>query len=865
MSELGNIIQAMPAEQRRLTLNDLCRHLQGGAQWEELEDILLNYFFLEERVNDNGIYEAVNDFNAAVRGLPAQRPLHRIISLLTNALDRYANFIERHPSSLFQCLWNLCWWYDCPEAALQYPLTSNSELKNLPWARRGWKLYIVLERWLTEKKAEQVEYNWLRSLRPPQVSLDSPLRAAIMECREVVESIAVSHDGNTIVFTDSYMVFVIDGATKRPLRRIPCGKKDGFVERLILDPTARFVTARYNGGLLRKWDIVTGHLVKEWEPDFHVAGIACSPDGTTIALGSIDAVMLVNAEHWIVAEELNGMQGRVTDVKFDSTGSILVASSDQGMVVLRNLQNSSSLILREVQEPALNSWAAVWNIAFSPDDKYFAAACGDGKAVIWNIEKQPVVYKTFDCRRQDGGPLSPSMRVAFSPEGNSIALSVDASIYLYDFHAGKEIMQFMGHEAVIFDMAFLPGGELVTAGYDRMVKTWDTNNMLPFRQITDTDEYFASCAFTTDGTAVIGFSDINIPPSISLQQDKDSVRTAMVNETICMEFACDSHSGQRLNIVLDKKGKMAFYSDIDVLKNGLSYHKAWFMHDDKHESLGLIADIYNGTYKELKAYSKMPDWPQRQHTMAWDGRELAVKDNSSEREIAWYPVSWLRGAIHPEEPVWAGTTGKYINLLRLEQLSAFSHEVNEAGEWYEADANKSVAYENIFRQEGLPTENEMLEIPRWARVAFAARSARYAQIILSAISPAVPSWWIETVDDALHYCERGDYRDTKALQASVHKVVTATNDLRPHRQKDAADASNAVFSANYAVYALRCAEHASDANLVKNAVDAAIAAVHANPSILHVLRGDFNRLKNVCKWSNWTNEDRDPLELFLWR
>ena len=46
------------------------------------------------------------------------------LKLLDEALRRDIHFIDRHaseyPQGLFQCLWNICWWYDCEEAAAHY-------------------------------------------------------------------------------------------------------------------------------------------------------------------------------------------------------------------------------------------------------------------------------------------------------------------------------------------------------------------------------------------------------------------------------------------------------------------------------------------------------------------------------------------------------------------------------------------------------------------------------------------------------------------------------------------------------------------------------------------------------------------------
>ena len=66
------------------------------------------------------IFELVQDYSAAISVMPEDHPRHRTLILLEEAIRREIHFIDRHPTTLFQCMWNTCWWYDCPEAANHY-------------------------------------------------------------------------------------------------------------------------------------------------------------------------------------------------------------------------------------------------------------------------------------------------------------------------------------------------------------------------------------------------------------------------------------------------------------------------------------------------------------------------------------------------------------------------------------------------------------------------------------------------------------------------------------------------------------------------------------------------------------------------
>ena len=66
------------------------------------------------------IFELAGDFGEALAAMPAEHPKRRMLGLLEEAVRRDSHFIARHPTTLFQCLWNICWWYDCPEADAEF-------------------------------------------------------------------------------------------------------------------------------------------------------------------------------------------------------------------------------------------------------------------------------------------------------------------------------------------------------------------------------------------------------------------------------------------------------------------------------------------------------------------------------------------------------------------------------------------------------------------------------------------------------------------------------------------------------------------------------------------------------------------------
>ena len=112
--------------------------------------------------------------------MPLDHPARRHLRLIEQALRSDLHFLARHPTTLFQCLWNRCWWYDCPAAAAHHdPPPGGWPADGPPWSRpEDDRLATLLESWRTAKERRTPAFTWLRSLRPPPF----PLGGAELAC-----------------------------------------------------------------------------------------------------------------------------------------------------------------------------------------------------------------------------------------------------------------------------------------------------------------------------------------------------------------------------------------------------------------------------------------------------------------------------------------------------------------------------------------------------------------------------------------------------------------------------------------------------------------------------------------------------------
>lgn len=125
------------------------------------------------------IFDLVKDFADVRDAMPAEHPRRRFLKLLDEAIRRDMHFIDRHPTTFFQYMWNTCWWYECPEAEKHYVEPKGDWGEPHPWARGGTMLHELLQVWRRVREESGADYPWLRARRPPETHLGTTQLAVI--------------------------------------------------------------------------------------------------------------------------------------------------------------------------------------------------------------------------------------------------------------------------------------------------------------------------------------------------------------------------------------------------------------------------------------------------------------------------------------------------------------------------------------------------------------------------------------------------------------------------------------------------------------------------------------------------------------
>lgn len=339
-----------------------------------------------------------------------------------------------------------------------------------------------------------------------------------LETAQAVNTIESDQDG-----TDS-ILFFNNGQTlvtgKRNLRRVALwnnktrDKKESNdaiddLEVVILSPDRTIIATRtgnvkagnYGTNLI---SVATGKLLGYYGGhENSVESIAISPDGKTLASGSIDrTVKLWNLESGKQVFSLGGNLDAIGPIAFSNDGRTLISSSCQwdNTVKVWNLETGAKVKSIEIPKPAEEPEHVIESLAFSADGKSFSAQCRDTKINIWNTYTGELV----NFIPSDGQIVS----VAFSPDGRTIASAESFAPKLWNRETGKLIRTFEGHDKMVLTVAFSPNGKMLASGsWDETIKLWNIQTGRLIKSLENHDGRIAFIGFSPNGKMLASFEE----------------------------------------------------------------------------------------------------------------------------------------------------------------------------------------------------------------------------------------------------------------------------------------------------------------------------------------------------------------------
>lgn len=175
------------------------------------------------------------------------------------------------------------------------------------------------------------------------------------------------------------------------------------------------------------WTPTTGKVLPGLHTSGGVSGLAFSPDGRLLAVGTASGTVYLwdMATGKLAATLLNPDSERVSSIAFSPDGKVLAVGSLTGQTELWDVA-SRRLVGTLVNPGSLG----VSSVAFSPDGTTLAMADVDGKTYLWDVALSRIIAVLAD-------PGSESVSaVAFSPGGRLIATAdLTGNTYLWKYQS----------------------------------------------------------------------------------------------------------------------------------------------------------------------------------------------------------------------------------------------------------------------------------------------------------------------------------------------------------------------------------------------------------------------------------------------
>ena len=334
--------------------------------------------------------------------------------------------------------------------------------------------------------------------------------------RGKIREIQYSPDGTILAVASSIGIWLYDMKTYQEIALLT--EHPSQVSSVAFSPDGCTLASGSMDGTIHLWDIKTSSYKNILEPSdrtlsaftVRAPSLAFSPDGKTLVCGYKKTIHIFNA---ITGELKNSLitdtSGVIKHIEFSQDSETIICGSISGEISLWDAITGKHK--NTIPEPSNNEHAIAFN------------TIGQTYAVSNVISEQDcgIYINDLNTGELKNKLTGHSMRVvclAFNPSDDTIATSTEEGIYLWDAHTGKHRFTLNDDSPDMefrSDLEFSPDGKtLASERCDGIIRFWDAHTGNPkYDTFNGHNGFTESFAFTSNGktvTITYGYGTIRI-------------------------------------------------------------------------------------------------------------------------------------------------------------------------------------------------------------------------------------------------------------------------------------------------------------------------------------------------------------------
>jgi WD40 repeat protein len=636
-------------------------HLAGAGRKEELRSLLLDFDWLQVKLEKTEPASAISDYDL----LPQDVPLR----LMQRFLRLSGHVLARDRTQLASQLWGR--------------LQPHKE---------------PLIRDLLAKAALWKVSPWLRPLGATLRSPDGPLLLTLVGHAESVTAVSLTADGrkavsaskdNTLRVWDlekGKVLHVLEGHSRNVMgvsvtadgRKAVSSSTDGTLKVWDIEEgkvlhtleghsewvMAVSVTAdgakAVSGsaeGILKVWDLETGEaLLALNDGSARFTAVSVTADGKKAVSGSQDGTLKVwDLERGVALRALEGHSSKVTGVSVTADGRRAISASDDKTLKVWDLEKGEALHTLECH----SHW--VLDVSVTADGKKTVIGSWDGTLKVLDLEKGKALHSL-----EDSGE---ALAVSLAADGRKAVIgSRDGTLKVWELETDKGLHPLEGHsEAVLAVSLTADGRRAISGSLDGILKVWDIETGKVFHTLEDPSAWVLAMSVTADGRkAVCACGDMDTPAS----ELRHTVKVWDL-ETGKAVHTLEGHSAYVTDVSLTADGKRAVSASSDgtLMVWDLEEGKALLRlegHSGEVLAASVMADgsraVSGSSDRTLKVWDL--ETGKALHTLeGHSGEVLAVSLTADGRRA-------ISGSTDMTLKVWDLETGKALQTLDADKVTA---------------------------------------------------------------------------------------------------------------------------------------------------------------------------------------------------